>query len=296
MDKLRKGDKIALIAPSAQIGTVEKISLGLAYLRSLGLCPVFGKNLFRQNRYMAGTDRERAADVNAAFADKEIKAVFCVRAAAGAPRILPYIDYGLIRNNPKPLVGFCDNVALQLALNKKCGIIGWNGFLPTYDFRSGTLDPLVKESFENLIHGKPVRIISGKTLRAGKSRGKLLCCNLSTLLKLTGTPYFPNLRGKILLLEDRNERLHKVDSMLQQLKQQSGFAGLKGVIFGQFTDCGGDEEDGTLADCFNDFISGTDFPVITGFNFGHIESRYVLPLGATADFDADCALLEIRHY
>lgn len=296
MEKLCKGDKIALIAPSAQIGNAGKISLGLEYLRSLELCPVFGKNLFRQNRYMAGSDRERAEDVNTAFADKEIKAVFCVRAAAGAPRILPYIDYDLIRHSKKPLIGFCDNVALQLALNKKCGIIGWNGFLPTYDFRNGTLDPLVRESFENLLHGRPVHIISGETLRSGKSRGKLLCCNLSTLLKLAGTPYFPNLRGKILLLEDVHERLHKIDSMLQQLKQQTGFSDLKGVIFGQFTDCSGDEEDGSLADCFGDFISGTEFPVITGFNFGHTPSRYVLPLGATADFDADNNLLEIRHY
>jgi len=296
MRKLNKGDKIIFIAPSAQIGCEEKIREGMAYLSSLGLLPTFGKNLFKQNRYMAGSDKERADDVNSAFADNDIKAIFCVRAAAGAARILPYLDYKMIRQHPKPLIGFCDNAALQLALNKKCGLISWNGFLPTYDFKNGTLDSLVKNSFENLLSGKPLSIISGRTLRKGNASGKFLCCNLSTLMKLAGTPYFPNLRNKILLVEDRNERLHKIDSMLQQLKQQTGFSGLKGIIFGQFTDCNGDEEDGTLLDCFNDFICGTDFPAVMDFKFGHIPSRYVLPNGAAANFCAAERLLEIRRY
>ena len=112
MKKLEKGSKIAIVAPSAQIGEISKINKGLAYLQSLDLVPVFGKNLLCVNRYMAGTDEQRAADINAAFTDSDIKAIFCVRAAAGATRILPYIDYELAQKNPKPVIGFCDNVAL----------------------------------------------------------------------------------------------------------------------------------------------------------------------------------------
>lgn len=296
MQKLQKGDKIAIIAPSGQIGNPEKIQQGLSYLCSLGLEPVFAPHLYCIRRYMAGTDKERAADVNWAFARNDIKGIFCVRAAAGAARILPYLDYKLIRQNKKILVGFCDNAALMLALNKKSGIISWNGFLPTYDFRNNSLDSLVRNSLENLLTGLPQKIISGSTLHAGEAQGTFLCTNLSVLMKLAGTPYFPDLRGKILLIEDVHEKMHKIDLMLQQLKQQPHFNSLKGLIFGHFTDCSGDEEDGVLDDCFADFLYGTRFPVVKDFEFGHTTSRYVLPLGAKVLFSADKTCLEILRY
>ena len=296
MQKLKSGDKIALIAPSAQIGNIEKIQKGINFLTSLGLQTIFAPHLYNIRRYMAGTDKERADDVHWAFSNPEIKAVFCVRAAAGAARILPYIDFNLIKKNKKPLIGFCDNAALMLALNKKSGIISWNGFLPTYDFREASLDPLVKKSLLDLMSGNSFSITSGKSLRTGSAEGVFLCSNLSVLMKLAGTPYFPDLRGKILLIEDIHERLHKIDLMLQQLKQQPHFDSLKGIIFGNFTDCTGDEEDGTLDDCLADFLYGTKFPAVKDFNFGHTTSRYVLPLGAKAYFSADKETLEIRHY
>lgn len=296
MVKLQAGNTIALIAPSGQIGTPEKIAAGTRYLESLGFQIVHGKHLFSVERYMAGTDKDRADDVNTAFADPKIHAVLCVRAAAGASRILPYIDYELIKNNPKPLIGFCDNAALMLALNQKSDIISWNGFLPTYDFKDGSLDSLVKESFENLINGKTTTIKSGNTLQKGSATGKLLCCNLSVLLRLAGTPYFPDLRNKILLIEDVHERMHKIDLSLQQLKQQPHFDSLKGVIFGGFTDCSGDEEDGTLDDCIADFLHDTNLPAVKDFAFSHLKSRYVLPLGADVELNADTSELKILHY
>lgn len=296
MKKINIGDKIALVAPSGQIGSAEKISSGLQYLETLGFKPIFMPHLFAQNRYMAGSDQERADDINRAFADPEIKAIFCVRAAAGASRILPYIDYSLICRNPKPLIGFCDNVALQLALFQKSDLISWNGFLPTYDFKDGSLDSLVQESLEKLIKGEPIKISSGQSLVSGKTQGRLICCNLSVLMRLAGTPYFPDLSGTILLLEDVHERLHKIDLMLQQLKQQPHFDKIKGLILGKFTDCSGDEEDGTLEDCFRDFLENTEFPVLTDFEFSHNRRRYVLPLGASAVIDTDRCLLEIGKY
>ena len=113
-------------------------------------------------------------------------------------------------------------------------------------------------------------------------------------MRLTGTSYFPDLRDKILVIEDINERLHKIDLMLQQLKQQSTFSGLKGIIFGQFTNCNGDEEDGTLIDIFNDFLQETSLPAVYDFNFGHTVSRRILPIGGKAQFTADTAELNIR--
>lgn len=296
MNSLKKGDKIAVVAPSGQIGDYEKIKNGMQYLENLGFEPVFGRHVYAKKRYMAGTDQERANDVNAAFADPQIKAVFCVRAAAGATRILRHIDYIKIRKKPKPLIGFCDNAALQAALFKKSKIVSYNGFLPTYDFKNGNADSLVKESLEKLLRGETYSIHSGEKLRSGKAKGRLLCINLSTLMYLAGTPYFPELKGKILLLEDVNEKIYKIDLMLQQLKQQPHFHQLNGVIFGQFTNCTGDEEDGTLEDCFEDFLQGTDFPAIKDFQFGHVAQRYVLPYGGRVRMLADESKLEILNY
>ncbi|MBP5352680.1 MAG: LD-carboxypeptidase [Alphaproteobacteria bacterium] len=296
MKKLRAGDKVAVIAPSGQIGNIEKIQDGLKYLSELGLVPVLGKHTLEQYRYMAGTDKHRAQDVNDAFKNPEIKAIFCVRAAAGAARILPYIDYDNAKKNKKPLIGFCDNAALQIALLQKSGIISWNGFLLSYDFRHKKLDKLIDENLQTLISGNKFDITSGTTLRRGKAKGKLICSNLSVLMKLAGTPYFPNLNGKILLIEDTHERLHKIDLMLQQLKQQATFSKLRGLIFGNFTDCTGDAEDGTLQDCFNDFMQGINIPVLQDFQFGHTDSRYVLPQGGTVLLDADKGKLEVLSY
>lgn len=296
MKKLQKGDKVAIVAPSGQIGNIEKISAGLEYLHKLGFVPVFGKHAFDQYRYMAGTDMQRAEDINVAFSDDEIKAVFCVRAAAGATRILPYIDYQTIRKNSKPLIGFCDNAALQIALFEKSDIVSWNGFLLSYDFRKTPLNKEIESSFENLVNGRPYSVNSGTTLRKGISEGKLICCNLSVLMKLAGTPYFPNLSGKILLLEDVHERIHKIDLMLQQLKQQPNFAKINGLIFGRFTDSTGDEEDGTIDDCLADFMEEVDVPTIKDFNFGHTDSREVLPLGGNVSLNADNCYLDILTY
>lgn len=296
MYKMQKNDKVAVIAPCGQIENMNKIAPALDYLKSLGLIPVLGDSILKTHRYMAGKDKDRANDVNQAFANKEIKAIFCVRAAAGGTRILPYIDYNLAHNNPKPIIGFCDNAALQIALWEKSGIISYNGFVMTYDFKNNKLDSQIKHDLEKLLKGNKFSIKSGIPINKGIAAGRLICCNLSVLTKLAGTPYFPNLDGKILLIEDVHERLHKIDLMLQQIKQQPNFDKLKGVIFGQFTECSGDKEDGTLEDCFNDFLEDTNLLALKDFNFGHTISRQVLPIGAEVKLDTNNSVLEILNY
>ena len=296
MYKLKRGDKVAIVAPCGQIGNLEKIRYGLQYIQSLGFIPIYGKNLLSRYRYMAGNDKQRAEDINTAFADTDIKAVFCARAAAGGSRILPYLDFELIRRNHKPFIGFCDNAALQLALWQKSQLVSYNGMVMTYDFQSENLDSQIKEDLEKLLNGQIFNIKSGKPLQKGHTSGTLLCSNLSVLTKLCGTPYFPDLKNTILLLEDVHERIHKIDLMLQQLKQQPNFTQVKGIIFGQFTDCSGDEEDGNLFDCFRDFLQDTNIPAIYDFNFGHTPSRRVLPTGAQVDINAEKTELNILGY
>jgi muramoyltetrapeptide carboxypeptidase len=296
MKRLSVGDKVAIIAPSAKIEKKEKIEKLLQYVENLGLVPVFGKNVFSSKRYMAGTDEERASDVNEAFANPDIKAVFCVRAAAGASRILPFIDFDLIKNNPKPLIGFCDNSALMLAINTLSGGISWNGFVLNEEFPNNYLSDNIKNSLFGLINGNPLLINSGEKIRGGIAEGNLICSNLTTLLYLAGTKYFPDLDGKILLIEDVREKMHRLDLMLQHLKLLPSFGKLRGIILGGFTDLSAMEEDGTLDDCINDFIENTTCPVIKNFKFSHAKDRYVLPLGAKVRLDADDTSLEILSY
>lgn len=296
MQKIKAGDKVAIIAPCAQIGEMSKIEKAVTYLESLGLVPVFGENLLKVKRYMAGDDRERAQDINTAFAEPDIKAIFCARAAAGGTRVLPYIDYKLAQKNKKPLFGFCDNAAIQLALYQKSGLISFNGLGLAYDFRSDKLDSQIATDLKTILSGRSYQIKSGTTLRTGTAEGTLLCANLSVLMRMAGTPYFPDLSNKILLVEDVHEKVYRIDLMLQQLKQQPHFDKLAGVIFGQFTDAESDAEDGTVDDCFADFLAGTSFPALKSFDFGHTPSRRILPLGAKVAFNADACLLQILDY
>ena len=166
----------------------------------------------------------------------------------------------------------------------------------SYDFKDNRLDALIKDNLERLLNGETFDIKSGTTFISGTARGKLLCCNLSVLTKMAGTPYFPDLNGKIILIEDTHEAIYRIDLMLQQLKQQPHFANLKGIIFGQFTDSNSSDEDGHLEDCFNDFLQDMHVPVIKNFNFGHTVSRHVLPQGGMVELDADNCLLKILQY
>lgn len=292
MFNLQKGDKVAIVAPSAQIGDATKITAGLAYLQKLELEPILGKNLQAQYRYMAGYDKARADDVNAALANPQIKALFCARAAAGATRILPHIDYELARQNKKPLIGFCDNAALFAALWEKSGICSLNGFSLTYDFKNGQPNELVMNNLEMWLSGQKSMMTEGKCRQKGITEGVLFPINLSVLLRLAGTPYFPDLSGKILVLEDVHERIHKIDLMLQQLKQQPNFNKVSGIVMGLFTDCSGDEEDGSVEDCFTDFLADVKVPVVTDFAFGHVSARHILPLGIKAQLNANEGLLQ----
>ena len=293
MSLLQKGDKIGIIAPS--VGLKDKdITPSLNYFKSLGLKPILADNLNHAYRYMAGTDKERAESINKLFADTSIKALFCLRGGAGATRILPHLNYKFIKNNPKPIIGLSDSTALQNALFTKTNNPSLTGFLPLYDLNNKNINPLTNTSLKNCLFEESHQIISGTCQKQGSTTGEIIGGCLSVFLYLCGTPYFPDLKDKILILEDIEEKTYKIDLMFNQLKQQKNFKKLKGLIIGQFTDCPiVDPEDGTIADCVKDFTKDLAFPVVTDFAYGHIPARYIVPLGIKAKLTASpkaCAL------
>ena len=205
------GTKAALIAPAGKIINPDTVELGRAYLESLGYQIIPGKHLFAADRYMAGTDAERAADVMDAYRDPEIKIIFTTAGAAGSQRILPLLDYKTIAANPKPLVGLSDITALQLAVWQKAGVGSLTGFTMSLDFRDGHINGILDENLQNILSSKKLSAQGGETVIGGNAEGVLVGGCLSLVRNPCGTEYYPDLSGKILVLEDVGERVHKID-------------------------------------------------------------------------------------
>lgn len=295
MIKLNPKDKVGIASPAGFINSLDDIAPALAYLRSLGLESVIGNHVLDKYFYMGGTDADRAADLNAFFADDSIKAIFTTAGGAGAQRILPFLDYDLIKKHPKPIFGLSDNTSLQNGIYAQTGCPSVTGFSLKYDFKNGHFSDFTKASLEAVFKGEKQKIQSGKTLSSGTAEGILIGSCLSTFRNLCGTPFMPELKDKILLLEDVGEKSYKIGVMLSQLLQQKDFENLRGIIFGQFTNCAPfEEQDGTVEEMLQEFPSllKKQIPIITDFQFGHIPDRYVLPLGEKVCLNADNCLLE----
>lgn len=295
MFTLKAGDKVGIASPAGLLNSPEEIKLPLDYLEALGFECILGKHVFDQNYYMAGTDKNRAADLHDFFKNPEIKAIFTTAGGCGSQRLLPLLDYDLIKNNPKPVFGLSDNTALQTGIYTQSGIPSVTGFSLKYDFKTGHINELLEQSLKAVINGEKQTITSGETLTRGTAEGTLIGGCLSLVRSLCGTPYFPDLKDKILLLEDVGEKTYKLDLMLTQLRQQSGFGKIKGIIFGIFAGCEeADDGDGSVDDILKNFVSELpqDIPVIKNFLYGHIPGRYVLPVGTNVRINADKCLLE----
>lgn len=294
MFSLKAGDKVGIASPAGHIPGFESIKLALDYIESLGLRYVIGANAYNVSRYMAGTDEERAEDLMSFFKDPEIKAVFTTAGGCGSQRLLDLLDYEIIKQNPKPVIGLSDNTALQLGLWTQTGNMNITGFSLKYDFKNGHIDGLVDASLQKVLSGTGQNIVSGQTQTAGTAEGILVGGCLSLIRSLAGTPYFPDLKDTILLIEDVGEKTYKLDLMLTQLRQQPGFSKIKGIVFGTFACCEeADPGDGSVNDVIDDFCCRIHrIPVIKNFAYGHIPSRYVLPTGVKVRLNADQCRLE----
>ena len=291
MFHLQKGDKVGIISPSGEIENKD-LSPAINYLKKQGLTPVIGKHAKSQYRYMGGTDTERASDIMDFFADAEIKALFCTRGGAGSIHCLPHLDYNIIHQNPKPIFGFSDTTALQNGIYSQTGNISYSGFLLIYDFIHGSINPIQDKDLNNIINGNSISITSGETVIAGQCEGTLIGGNFYAFMSLCGTPYFPDLSNKIILLEDIGIKSYQLDIMLQQLSLQNGFKNIKGLIFGQYENIRiVDEYDGTIDENINYFCQNLNIPTIKNFAYGHIPARHIVPIGKTIQFDAtNCSI------
>ncbi len=295
---LQPGDLIALVGPSGPAPR-ERLEAGIAYLEGRGYRVRPGRHLFARHHYLAGTDQQRAEDLREAFADPQVRAVFCARGGYGTGRLLDRLDYAAIAANPKIVLGFSDTTGLHLALQARCGLVCFTGGLVSMDL-AGERDPFTEEWLWRTLTSKtPLGALplgeEFKVLRPGRAAGPLRGGCLSLLCSLMGTEYVPELKGAILLLEDVDEYPYRLDRMLNHLRLAGVLKDIGGLVLGQFKDCFKPEERGhspDLAKMVMELTEGLDLPVVTGVPYGHFKRRLVLPLGVQAVLDT--ALPELR--
>jgi muramoyltetrapeptide carboxypeptidase len=300
--RLKTGDTVGVIAPSSGLST-EAFDKALQNLADLGFKTKVGKSARNINGFLAGTDKERLEDIHWAFADKEIKAVWCVRGGYGAARLLPDVNFHLIKKNPKIFIGYSDITALHTAIYQNCGLVTFHGPVASSNYLDYSkthivntlMNPSAPYKIELSEYNKTneSNLYKTETITKGKVKGKLIGGNLSLLSALAGTPYaLKNLKGKILFIEDVGEQPYRIDRMLTQLLQSTDFSSLSAIALGIFEDCNPKTPNTqSLLDVLKDRLGSLGIPIIYGLSFGHIRDQFTLPIGIEAELDTENATM-----
>ena len=271
---LNEGDTIAIIAPAGAV-EYEEIIKAQVYFERHNMRVKLGKNIFKSNRYMAGTDEERVADLHDAFLDDSVNAIVCARGGYGSIRLIKSIDFDLIRRHPKIFCGFSDITALSLMMAKYSDLITFSGPMAQSDFNDIT--EFTEKSFFNVLSGGFEEYFSTYTIKSGCAEGMIWGGNLSTIASLCGIDFIPE-ENFILFVEDLNEPAYKIDKMLNQLINIKEFrAHCKGILFGEFLDCG---DESWIREVFDEVVSILDVPAYGGFRITHAKDKQTIPIGA----------------
>lgn len=309
--RLRKGDTIGIIAPASSALEDEDIRFAIDVVHSLGYKVKEGTHLYARDRFLAGADRDRAADVNRMFADDDVDAIFALRGGYGTSRILPYLDYEVIAKNPKVFIGYSDITAILNAIHVRTGMTVFHGPVAKQNYTEYTLAEFRKVLVEpqprtRIGEAPPIEaregFVEGRNritrFVGGTAEGPLVGGNLTLLTNLMGTPYEPDCRGKILFIEDVGEAPYRVDRMLTQLWLAGKLQEAAGLAFGKLTEA---------YDTCNDFSGNTfsieevlrmrceplGIPTVRGLMIGHVDDQTTVPLGINARLDADAGTLEL---
>ena len=296
---LNPGDTVALVSPSKATDEALDLQIAQEVMQALGFKVKTGQHLASRRGHLAGTDAERAGDLNAMFADPQVKAIICLRGGSGAARLLPLLDYDLIHRNPKVLLGYSDITALHNAIHAQTGLVSFHGPNGTGSWNAFNADQFRRVFFNReLMQYRNVVDAKGElaqrqnrtvTLSGGKAQGELIGGNLTVLTALAGSPYLPKFDGKILFLEDVEEAPYRVDRMLSTLKLMGALDRIAGFIFGECTDCkpGGGFGWLTMDQIFEDHIKPLKIPAYRGAMIGHIRQQFIVPVGGKVEMDAD---------
>jgi muramoyltetrapeptide carboxypeptidase len=287
---LPRNATIGIISPSSPQRDAARLERSVRYLESLGYLVKLGNHvLATHGGYLAGTDEQRAEDLQAMFRDPHVDAVFCARGGYGCARLLPLLNFSVFRRHPKIFVGFSDVTVLQLALLRRTGLVTFSGAMPSVDMADG-FEPRSEEQFWRILTSRrPLGTLSQPTpldvIRRGDARGRLLGGNLSVLVSLLGTGYLPSFGSSILALEDVGEATYRIDRMLVQLARALRTAPAAGAVYGSWSQ----PDPSTYSTPHRDVrevlrerIDLASGPILSGLMYGHQAEKFTLPLGIEA--------------
>jgi muramoyltetrapeptide carboxypeptidase len=314
--KLLDGDTIGVIAPSHPVlPHQEKYDQGIKHLKKFGFNVKEGKTVKLCHRnYMAGTDLQRAEDFNDMFADEEVKAIICALGGSVAIRTVPYLDYDLIRKNPKIFSGMSDITTLHVAFLARAGLTGLHQADVCFGFGADQKSEEAKFEtelfFEITQHAEPLGLLPALTKwevwREGEAEGRLFGGNIGSIERLLATPYFPELDENLIFFwEGMAAPLEELDPQLAHLRESGLFEKTKGMIIGKIR---GEEPDPSsklgykirdmtaeIKELVLDVTMSYDFPIIAGVDFGHYTPNVPLPLGIKAAIDTDGAKVSLNE-
>ncbi|WP_248961501.1 S66 peptidase family protein [Sphaerisporangium perillae] len=287
--RLRPGDRVAVVAPSGPVDPV-RLARGRQVLTEVGLDVVVMPRVLNRRGYLAGSDAGRAADLQEAWCDPDVRAVICARGGYGATRLLDLLDWQAMEAaRPKILLGSSDITALHQAFAVRLGVASCFGPMPACSTLSdaegpeqATLAHLCASLFESEM---PDPVAGEQVIVPGHAEGPLTGGNLALLAALCGTPYAMRGQGHIVLLEDVGEDPYRIDRMLTQLLQAGCLTGALGIVLGSWVDCG--DPMGVLVDR----LAPLEVPTIAGLPIGHGTPQFTAWLGADAVIDTEsCSL------
>jgi muramoyltetrapeptide carboxypeptidase len=293
---LESGALVALVAPAGPLQKPEELARAQENARTLGWEPVVGAHATEQTGYLAGHDRDRLNDINRALRDPKMDAIWCLRGGYGMMRILDGIDYEALSRKPKAIIGYSDITAFHAAVQRKCRLVTYHG--PTArealtEFSRDSLRRAVVEQTDSCGVAPNAREIN-----AGAAEGRLVGGNLAVLASLCGTPFAADLTDGILILEDINEPVYRIDRLLQQLRLSGALNGCKAIAFGECTHSPDDADGagGQFDQVLSELAHGLGIPCLAGIPVGHIAEQWTIPLGAMARLDTSKRAVTVTAY
>ncbi len=286
-----KGATVGIAAPAGPIDP-ERLEAGEDWLRALGFEPHRRDDVTARRAYLAGEDARRAAELMELVEDPDVGAIVCARGGYGCHRIVPLLDAEKVRRARKPLVGYSDITTLHLWQRRAAGLMSIHGPMleKTISPNSETSAALVRA----LTGTGALPRMAGRSLCGGWAEGRLVGGNLAVVAASVGTPWAPDPRGAILMFEDLNEPLYKLDRLLVQLRAAGLLEGLAGIGIGCLQDCeGGSESDWGLEELLRDTFEPLGVPVVCDLPFGHGAANLAWSHGARAALDGDRGELEL---
>lgn len=316
--KLQAGDEVRVIAPAKSFKpsfNEEKKLLAVKRLEAIGLKVSFGKYVSEVNEFESTTIEHRIEDLHDAFADKNVKAILTVLGGSTSNQLLKYIEYDLVKNNPKILCGLSDITALANAIYCKTGLVTYSGPHFTIFGASNVVEYTIDYFKKCLFSDDPVEVEPSETfcdkrwdteenknegywiINQGKARGKSIGGNLLTFKYLQGTEFTPDLNESILFLEDNEkENFRAFENQLQSLINQPDFGGVKGIVIGRFQKGSGMTRD-LLTTIVKTKKELDNLPVVANIDFGHTTPMITFPIGGEVEISvgSEVVLQIVRH-